>query len=131
MSVLKAPAIKGVDGASLTGITAMEYNPNLNQLLALGLDQRVTYWNLQSQEVLRQLQASYEVEVNALATSMDGELVVVGDDSGEVKVFTNVDCRLAHIENVHSAPISAIAVSPDNSLIVTADEVGQMFFWRL
>lgn len=66
-----------------------------------------------------------------MALSADGELIVVGDSYGELKVFTSIDCRLVHIETVHSAAISAIAISPDNTLIITADEIGQMFFWRL
>ncbi len=66
-----------------------------------------------------------------MALSADGELIVVGDSSGELKVFTASDCRLVHIETVHSAGISAIAISPDNTLIITADAIGHMFFWRL
>ena len=66
-----------------------------------------------------------------MSLSPDGELIVIGDSSGELKVFTYADCRLVHIETVHSAGISAIGISPDNTLIVTADEIGHMFFWRL
>ena len=103
----------------------------MHQLLTLGYDKRVTYWDLDRCAVIRQLQASYEVEVNALALSPDGELVITGDETGEVKVFTYSDCKLVHLETVHSAGVSAISVSPDNTLIVTADEIGHMFFWRI
>jgi len=57
--------------------------------------------------------------------------VIVGDETGEIKVFTYADCRLVHIETVHSASVSAIGVSPDNTTIVTADESGHIFFWGL
>ena len=99
--------------------------------MTLGLDRRVTYWNLDQGKVLKQLQAGLEVDVPCMALSADGELIVVGDSSGELKVFTAADCRLVHIETVHSAGISAIAISPDNTLIITADAIGHMFFWRL
>ena len=99
--------------------------------MTLGLDRRVTYWSLDQAKVDRQLQAGLEYDVPCMALSQDGELIVVGDASGELKVFTAVDCRLVHIETVHSAGISAIAVSPDNTLILTADEIGHIFFWRL
>lgn len=72
-----------------------------------------------------------EVDVPCMTLSPDGELIVVGDSAGELKVFTSADCRLVHMEAVHSAGISAIAIAPDNTLIVTADEIGHMFFWRL
>ena len=71
------------------------------------------------------------MNVNAFAISPDGQLIIVGDETGEVKVFTYSDCRLVHIETVHSAGISAIGISPDNTSIVSADESGQMFFWGL
>ena len=63
--------------------------------------------------------------------SADGQLIVVGDDAGEMKLFTYSDCRLIHLERVHTSPISAVCVSPDNTLILTADEYGQIFFWRI
>jgi hypothetical protein len=56
---------------------------------------------------------------------------VVGDESGEMKLFTYEDCRLIHMDAPHFYSICALAVSPDNTLILTADENGQIFFWRL
>ena len=99
--------------------------------MTLGLDRRVSFWSIEQGKVARQLQAGVEVEVPCMALSPDGELIVIGDSSGELKVFTSTDCRLVHIETVHSAGISAISISPDNTLIITADEIGHMFFWRL
>jgi hypothetical protein len=73
---------------------------------------------------VKQLQAGYEVDVNAFAISADGQLIVVGDEIGEMKLFTYNDCRLIHLERVHCSAISAVCVSPDNTLILTADEYG-------
>ena len=128
---MSTPLTKGTDGQILSGIIQLEYNANTHQLLTLGFDKRVTYWDLDRLQVIRQLQASYEVEVNALALSPDGELIVTGDETGEVKVFTYADCKLVHLETVHSAGVSAISISPDNTLIITADEIGHMYFWRI
>ncbi len=71
------------------------------------------------------------MNVNAFSISPDGKLIIVGDETGEIKVFTYSDCRLVHIETVHSASISAISISPDNTTIVSADETGQIIFWGL
>lgn len=70
------------------------------------------------------------MDVNQLRLSPDGQLIAVGDDAGEMKLFTYNDCRLIHIEQVHAAGISALAVSPDNTLVLSADETGQILFWR-
>lgn len=131
VGIMNTPPGKTANGQILTGIVQVLYNQLNEQLLVLGLDKRVTYWDLTSCSLLRQLQASYETDVNCMALSSDGELVVVGDETGEVKVFTYADCRLVHIETVHSAGVSAISISPDNTLILTADEIGHIYFWRI
>ena len=57
--------------------------------------------------------------------------MIVGDETGEIKVFTYTDCRLVHIETLHSANVSAIGISPDNTTIITADDLGHIFFWGI
>lgn len=109
----------------------MEYNERANELLALGQDHRVTYWDVKEMKSVRQLQAGFEVNINAFSVSPDGQLIIVGDETGEIKVFTYADCRLVHIETVHSAGVTALGVSPDNTSIISADDHGQIFFWGL
>jgi WD40 repeat protein len=58
-------------------------------------------------------------------------LLLVGSDSGEMKLYTYEDKRLIHFETVHGTGISAVAISPDNTLILTADNNGHIFFWRI
>ena len=65
-----------------------------------------------------------------MSLSPDGQLIAVGDDIGEIKLFTSDDCRLIHLECPHSSGITAVAISPDNTLVVTADETGHILFWR-
>lgn len=57
-------------------------------------------------------------------------MIAVGDDVGEIKLFTYEDCRLIHVEQPHVFAISAVAVSPDNTLVITADESGHLLMWR-
>jgi WD40 repeat protein len=65
-----------------------------------------------------------------MSMSPEGSLIAVGDDQGEMKLFTYDDCRLIHMEQPHSCGISAVAISPDNTLVVTADEKGHILMWR-
>ena len=58
-------------------------------------------------------------------------MIAVGDDNGELKLFTYEDCRLIHIESLHSGAITAVKISPDNTLVLTADTLGQVFFWSI
>jgi WD40 repeat protein len=65
-----------------------------------------------------------------MCLSPEGSLIVVGDDTGEIKLFTYEDCKLIHVEQPHAFAISAVAVSPDNTLVITADESGHLMMWR-
>jgi WD40 repeat protein len=70
----------------------MEYNSKTNELLALGLDKRITYWSINEQKLVKQLQAGFGADINSMSMSPDGQLIVVGDDIGEMKLFTYQDC---------------------------------------
>jgi WD40 repeat protein len=59
-----------------------------------------------------------------MAVSPDGQLIVVGNAQGEMKLYTYEDFRLIHAEIVHSSNVSAVSISPDNTLILTADSRG-------
>jgi hypothetical protein len=50
----------------------MVFNSQANELLALSLDKRVTYWSVNDKKITKQLQAGLESEVNALEVSPDG-----------------------------------------------------------
>jgi WD40 repeat protein len=65
-----------------------------------------------------------------MSLSPEGSLIAVGDEIGEMKLFSYDDCRLIHLDKPHGAGISAVAVSPDNTLVVTADETGHILLWR-
>ena len=67
------------------------------------------------------MQADTEADLTAVAISPDGQLIVTGNELGEMKLFTYEDSRLIHYETVHASGIRAVAISPDNTCIVTAD----------
>ena len=49
------PPAKGPDGAIVTGILLMAVNENTNTLLTLGLDKRISYWDLSLKRMTKQL----------------------------------------------------------------------------
>ena len=69
--------------------------------------------------------------MTSIAISPDGLLILLGNEEGEMKLFTYEDSRLVHFETVHDTGITAVGISPDNTLILTADRSGHIFFWRL
>ena len=54
--VFTSPSTTGVDGVKIAGVLKMEYNASKNELLSLGADRRVTFWDLSGdKEMIRQL----------------------------------------------------------------------------
>ena len=52
---MDSPPTRTQDGNIVTGILSMQYNETSKQLLTLGLDRRVSYWNIEQGKVGRQL----------------------------------------------------------------------------
>jgi len=52
---MDCPPSRNPNGDIVTGIISMQYNETTKQLLTLGLDRRVSYWNLEQGKVIRQL----------------------------------------------------------------------------
>jgi hypothetical protein len=46
---------KGFDGQIKCGVTHLAYNEKSNELLAMGQDHRVTYWNVATLKSIKQL----------------------------------------------------------------------------
>ena len=52
---MDSPPTRTSDGSIVTGITQMQYSDISQQLVTLGLDRRVTYWDLERGKVVKQL----------------------------------------------------------------------------
>lgn len=88
-------------------------------------------WSVATKKIVTQLTKDLDDDLTSISISPDGQLIVVGGEDGEMKLFTYSDARLIHFETVHASPITSVCVSPDNTLILTADAAGQIFFWRI
>lgn len=87
----------------------------------MGTDKRLTLWSVESKKIVTQLTENLDQDLTSISISSDGQLIVAGSDTGEMKLFTYSESRLIHYETVHSAPLTQVTVSPDNTLILTAD----------
>ena len=102
----------------------MGYNSSLNELVTLGLDRRLTFWSIEKRKMITQLQADFEADLTSISISPDGQLILLGNEQGEMKLFTAQDHRLIHYETAHAGSLTATAISPDNTLILTGDSNG-------
>ena len=70
------------------GVVSLQYNSVTDELMLLGTDKKLTFLSVQTQKVVSQLQADVDSEPTSIAISPDGQLIVVGNDQGEMKLFT-------------------------------------------
>ena len=58
--------------------------------------------------------------------------IAVGDEAGEIKVFSNLDGKLVYLDSVsHGAPVVALAYSPDGARLVSGDDMGRILIWKI
>ena len=99
------------------------YHPDFSQIVTVGTDKRITYYDVFDGQSLRILEGA----ADAIAVTRSGSHFIVGGDS--LKVFDYDDGILVARGEGHSVPITAIAVSPSQDFIVSGAADGSLFFW--
>lgn len=118
--------------ADNVGITDMVYI-SLNQNIAcIDLDKKVTYINLETNKIEKQLQAAYDGQLTTICLNEINHEIAVGDEAGEIKVFSNLDGKLLFLDqSAHGSPISSLAYSPDGKKLVSGDCYGKLLIWNV
>lgn len=70
------------------------------------------------------------VDVEALAISPDGAVVVCAHDSGEVSIWPIGGGRGLAVSSSHTASITALACSQDGALVASGGREGMVSLWR-
>lgn len=78
------------------------------------MNKKVTYINIENNKVEKQLQAAYDGQLTSICLNEIKHEVAVGDESGEVKVFNNLDGKLLFLDtSSHGSAITSLNYSPD------------------
>ena len=92
----------------------MIYIPLTHNLACIDSEKKVSYINLESLKVEKQLQAAYDGNLTAICLNEARHEIAVGDESGEIKIFSNTDGKLLFLDSsAHATPISSLAFAPD------------------
>lgn len=90
---------------------------------------QVTLWELSTGKLLTTLGESFDAILTA-DISPDQRMLVTGDPSRLVKVYSIADGSLKHRIKKHTDWVTAVAYSPDGVLLATADRAGNLHIWE-
>jgi len=115
---------------SNTFFKSVIYHPDESQLVTVGTDRKVTYWDAYDGQTIRIVDGSDSHEVNALAVDRDGAALVSGGSDKLVRVWGYDEGHCYFIGVAHSGSVSAVAFTPDKSRIVSVGSEGGIFIWE-
>jgi WD40 repeat protein len=68
-------------------------------------------------------------EINSVAFSPDGKLIVSASDDKTIKVWDAATGKLLHSLEGHTAEVYSLAFSPDSRMIASGSDDGAMKLW--
>jgi WD40 repeat protein len=110
-----------------TMFKAVVYYPDFSQIVTVGTDRRLTYYDVFDGEALRILEGDADV----ISASKSGSHLAVAGRDGRLRLIDYDQGTVSHSGEGHSVGVTAIAVAPNQEYIVTGDEQGALFFWNL
>ena len=110
----------------------MVYISVSNQLACIDQCRKVSYLNLDQMQIEKQLEASYDGQLTTICLNELKHEIAVGDDSGEIKLFSNLDGKLVHLDQTsHSSQITSLTFSPDGTKLISGDQHGKILQWSV
>ncbi len=111
-----------------TVFRGLAYHPDFSQIVTIGSDNRLTYYDVFDGQSLRVL----ELKASVVTTSKSGSDLIIGSQDGKVSLIDYDRGEIVHTcSHGHSGDISALAIAPNQSFIVSGGVDGGLFFWTL
>ena len=130
--MITVPFALSADQSLENGVINMVYIPVSNCIACIDLDRKVSYIGLESCTIEKQLQAAYDGQLTSICLSEIRHEIAVGDESGEIKIFNNLDGKLLHIDQMsHGSAVTSLTYSPDGTKLISGDHFGKILIWRI
>jgi WD40 repeat protein len=114
-----------------SGETLNDLNSSFEDIIAREFSlfpRRITIWNSDSGEKVTDIQA-HQGGINALARSIDGQLLVTASDDSTFGILHAAAGKL-NLFKAHQGKVLSVAISPDGSLIATTSDDNRLGIWR-
>ena len=105
------------------------YHPDDSQLVTVGSDRKITYWDTFDGQPIRVLDGSENHGMTSVATDGQGTLMVVGAEDKQVKIFKYDEGIMTHVGTGHSGVVKQVLVAPDRTRIVSVGSDGGILIW--
>lgn len=99
-------------------------------LWAGGADGFVREIDTTKNRVIREIKLQ-EKPIESIDISPDGNLLAIGNDAGEVKIFKLPELTLISRNKLHSGEVADLKFSRDSQKIITSGRNGQIYIWRI
>ena len=108
----------------------MVYIPLSNSIAAIDSDKKISYINLDKMKIEKQLQAAYDGQLTSICLNESRHEIAVGDDAGEIKIFSNTDGKLIFLDTTaHASPVTSLTFAPDGQRLISGDAHGRILIW--
>lgn len=120
------------DESQQNGVLGMVYIALSNSIACIDIDKKVSYLSLETFAIEKQLQAAYDGQLTSICNNDPKHEIAVGDECGEIKIFSNLDGKLVHLDQQsHGGPVSSLAFSPDGLKMISGDSLGKIVIWKV
>eukprot|EP00038_Savillea_parva_P023512 m.41267 g.41267 ORF g.41267 m.41267 type:complete len:608 (-) comp6109_c0_seq1:190-2013(-) len=109
---------------------AVKYRPDEAQVLTVGTDRKVAYWETYDGSLIREVEVSRAGAVRCLDISPDGTKFVTGGEDKLLKVFSYRECERLFTGAGHAGDILAVKICPNQKNIVSVGADGSIFRWE-
>ena len=116
---------------STNGLISMAYLPYANTIAVIDTHRKLSYVSLDNMQVTQTIEAAYDGTLTTVTYNDQRDEVAVGDDSGEIKVFSNSDGRMLHLDTSHGCAVTGLCYSPDGSKLMSGDIHGKILVWQV
>ncbi|KAK9811120.1 hypothetical protein WJX73_003937 [Symbiochloris irregularis] len=111
-----------------TCFKAVVHHPDGSQIITVGTDRQISYWDAFSGQAIRIIQGSHE-KLNWLAIDARGKQLVTADHALRVWNYDEGTC--CAVGSGHGDAITALEIAPDRSCMISVDAAGAIMLWSL
>ena len=104
-------------------------SPTLPQVLSVGQEKRVSFWELREPSPLQWIDVGSEQM--CVCRSSDGSLFATGGDDHKVRVWHFESAKMVCEGVGHSRTIMALQFSPDDKQLVSVGDDGSVLLWNV